>query len=87
MKIAVSNIAWGLDDTSTIARLMSERGIAAVQCLEGDAVWQAAADGLWSRELAEAAAATGERPEGRMEDLCRSRRFFSWNTGMALKPR
>lgn len=31
MKIAVSNILWGLDDTSTIARLMSERGIAAVE--------------------------------------------------------
>lgn len=53
-----------------------ERGIAAVQCLEGDAVWQAAADGLWSRELAEAAAATGERPEGRMEDLCREPAVF-----------
>ena len=32
-----------------------ESGVAAVQCLEGDAVWQAAEDGLWSRELADAA--------------------------------
>lgn len=32
-----------------------ETGVAAVQCLEGDAVWQTAEDGLWSRELAAAA--------------------------------
>ncbi len=32
-----------------------ETGVASVQCLEGDAVWQTAEDGLWSRELADAA--------------------------------
>lgn len=32
-----------------------ETGVASVQCLEGDAVWQAAEDRLWSRELADAA--------------------------------
>ena len=32
-----------------------ETGITAVQYLEGDAVWQAAEDGLWSRDLADAA--------------------------------
>lgn len=32
-----------------------ETGVAAVTCLEGDAVWKAAEDGLWSRELAERA--------------------------------
>ena len=30
-----------------------EVGLAAVQCLEGEAVWQAAAMGHWSIELAE----------------------------------
>ena len=32
-----------------------EAGIVAVQCLEGDAIWKAAEDGLWSLELARAA--------------------------------
>jgi len=32
-----------------------ETGLRAVQCLKGEAVWQAARDGRWSRELAEAA--------------------------------
>jgi hypothetical protein len=45
-----------------------ETGVAAVQCLEGDAVWQAARDGRWSRDLAEAAcAAILEKPAGTME--------------------
>lgn len=48
-----------------------ETGVAAVTCLEGDAVWQAAANGLWSRDLAEAACAEIEnKPQGRMEDHC-----------------
>ena len=47
-----------------------EAGLAAVQCLEGDAVWRAGADGLWSRELAEAAAAAGETASGSMEESC-----------------
>ncbi|MCX6046126.1 MAG: hypothetical protein NT075_13530 [Chloroflexi bacterium] len=36
-------------------RVGGETGVAAVTCLEGDAVWQAAQVGLWSRPLAEAA--------------------------------
>ena len=36
-------------------RTGGETGVTAVSCLEGDAVWQAARDGLWPRELAEAA--------------------------------
>lgn len=47
-----------------------ETGIRAVQCLEGPAVWAAARDGLWSRELFDAAAARSHsRSEGRPEDL------------------
>ena len=49
-----------------------EAGIVAVQCLEGEAMWAAAADGRWSRTLASAAmgvvdlvnpGATNSRPE------------------------
>jgi len=47
-----------------------EAGLVAVQCLEGEAVWRAGADGLWSRELAEAAAAAGETASGLMEESC-----------------
>ena len=47
-----------------------EAGLAAVQCLEGEAVWRAGTDGLWSRELAEAAAAAGETASGSMEESC-----------------
>ena len=47
-----------------------EAGLAAVQCLEGEAVWRAGADGLWARELAEAAAAAGETASGSMEESC-----------------
>jgi len=36
-------------------RAGGETGIAAVQCLEGDAVWEACDKGLWSGELAEVA--------------------------------
>lgn len=52
-------------------RAGGETGVAAVTCLEGDAVWQAAAAGIWSRELAEAACATiANKPDGPMEDHC-----------------
>lgn len=47
-----------------------ETGVRAVQCLEGAAVWDAAADGRWSRELFDAAAARSlSRSVGRAEDL------------------
>ena len=43
-----------------------ESGVAAVTCFEGDAVWEAAERGVWSRELAEAAcAAIPDKPRGR----------------------
>ena len=42
-------------------RMGGESGIVAVQCLEGDAVWEAGKEGMWSRELAEAAEARVEK--------------------------
>ncbi len=50
-----------------------ERGIAAVQCLEGEAVWAAGQEGTWSRELAMAAEARVEpKKAGPMEENCRN---------------
>ena len=54
-----------------------ESGIAAVQCLEGEAVWKAGREGTWPRELAEAAEARVEPKErGRMEDNCENPTVF-----------
>jgi len=54
-----------------------EKGIAAVQCLEGPEVWKAAEQGLWSRELAAAAEEHIEpKKEGRMEDNCPNPALF-----------
>src|SRR5690606_8413139 len=45
-----------------------ETGVEAVTCLEGEAVWEAAAAGVWSRALAEAACAAIEaKPAGTIE--------------------
>ncbi len=58
-------------------RTGGETGVAAVTCLEGEAVWQAARDGLWSREVAEAACAPIEKkPEGPMEQHCANPAIF-----------
>ena len=46
-----------------------EKGLAAVQCIEGDEVWQAGDKGIWSRELADAAIKIGGL-EGTMEERC-----------------
>jgi len=54
-----------------------EVGIKAVQCLEGDAVWQAGNDGLWSQELAAAALENIEgRKDGDMKMYCKSPAAF-----------
>jgi hypothetical protein len=54
-----------------------ETGVAAVQCLEGEAVWEAGRQGRWSRELAEAACACiEEKPEGPMEAHCQNPAAF-----------
>ena len=48
-----------------------ETGIAAVHCLEGEAVWEAGKKGIWSVELADAAEALVEpKQAGRREDNC-----------------
>lgn len=54
-----------------------ETGVAAVQCLEGEEVWEAGRQGLWSREVAEAVcAAIQNKPEGPMEQHCKSPALF-----------
>lgn len=51
-------------------RVGGESGVAAVTCLEGDAVWQAVQAHLWPRDLAEAAvAAIQEKPDVAFETL------------------
>ncbi len=54
-----------------------ETGVAAVTCLEGEAVWQAAADSLFSMDLAEAACAEIEnKPSGTMQEHCENPALF-----------
>ena len=55
-----------------------ETGVRAVTCLEGDAVWRAADEGLWSRDLGEAACAAIEAKQntGSMEDNCEKPALF-----------
>jgi hypothetical protein len=58
-------------------RLGGETGVTAVTCLEGDAVWAAAEEGVWSRDLAEAACAQiPDKPDGRIEDHCSEPALF-----------
>ncbi len=58
-------------------RVGGESGVAAVTCLEGDAVWQAARAGHWSRDLAQAGvAAIQERPSDELEVLFRRPALF-----------
>lgn len=66
--------AYGYHTIETLLCMVERRpggetGVTAVQCLEGDAVWQARDEGLWSAELAEAAcAAVEDKPDGAMEE-------------------
>jgi hypothetical protein len=54
-----------------------ETGIRTVQCLEGDDVWKAGNDGLWSQELTTAAIADIEnKKDGTMEMHCKSPAAF-----------
>lgn len=53
-----------------------ETGVRAVQCLQGEAAWQAAQQGLWSRELLEAALAPVPGRKGRLEEADRGATVF-----------
>jgi hypothetical protein len=61
-----------------------ETGIRAVQRIEGDAVWKAAAEGRWSREMLQAALSRGEKVvPGRPEQLVKRpvACFLEYNDG------
>ena len=74
--------AYGYHTLETLQCMIERRpggesGVRSVQCLEGDDVWEAAARGLWSRDLAEAAcAATEAKPEGSMQEHAKTPRLF-----------
>ena len=58
-------------------RAGGETGIAAVQCIEGDDIWESASKGLWPRELADEAERIVEQKDfGRMEDNCKNPALF-----------
>lgn len=58
-------------------RAGGETGVAAVTTLEGNAVWAAAEQGRWPRELAEASCACIEgKPDGSMQDHCGNPTLF-----------
>jgi len=55
----------------TERRRGGETGVTSVQCLEGEAVWEAQKKGIWSRDLVEAACgAIQDKAEGPMEQHC-----------------
>ncbi len=46
-----------------------ETGVKAVQCLQGESAWKAARNGVWSRELLDAALATVPDRKGKLEEV------------------
>jgi hypothetical protein len=77
LAIGYSDIeAYGFHALETLQCMLERRkggesGVAAVTCLEGADVWNAAADGKWSRSLLDAATAcVADRPAGSPEQLC-----------------
>jgi len=66
-------------------RAGGETGIKAVQCLEGDAVWEAGEKGLWSRSLFDAALSRSDDTlTGKPEDLIKKPLAFliEYNDGL-----
>ena len=58
-------------------RAGGETGVKAVTCLEGDSVWRAAEEEMFSRELAEAACACiAGKPDGGMQANCENPALF-----------
>jgi len=58
-------------------RIGGESGVVAVQCLEGDTVWEAAEKGEWSMTLAEAACRQiKNRPDTSIGEGCPSPTAF-----------
>ncbi|HXG12953.1 MAG TPA: hypothetical protein VNK04_24560 [Gemmataceae bacterium] len=53
-----------------------ETGVRAVQCLQGEAAWQAARQGLWSRELLDVALAAVPVKHGQLEEADRDATVF-----------
>jgi hypothetical protein len=59
-------------------RVGAEEGVAAVTCIEGDDVWVAGEEGVYSKEVAEAACAPIQnKPDGKMEDHCKNPALFA----------
>jgi hypothetical protein len=74
--------AYGYHTIETLQCMVERRkggetGVVSVQCLEGDEVWKARDEGLWSAELADAACeAIADKPEGKMEDHAKEPAVF-----------
>lgn len=70
----------------TERRKGGETGVKSVTCLEGDAVWQAAEAGRWSRKLLDAALSRAENVKpGRPEDNCQKPEIMLIEYGDGLK--
>ncbi|MFN3651399.1 MAG: hypothetical protein ACK47B_17625 [Armatimonadota bacterium] len=54
------------------SRAGGEVGVKSVQCLEGQAVWDAHRDGRWPQDIAAAALAAVQEPRGRPEDYTKN---------------
>jgi hypothetical protein len=68
-------------------RTRRQQGTVAITCLEGDAVWRAADDGLWSWELLEAALRRSpSRNVGDIRENCRHFRPATGNLKFVISP-
>lgn len=68
-------------------RLRGQQGVRAVTCLEGDAVWKAGDDGVWSWELLEhALGRSPSRNVGEIRENCRHFKPATGNLKFVLSP-